>query len=269
MENLIRHIERTVLHPYGRGKGPSFTLSLYDTGIPHPGGGTWRGFRFYQHHKGMKSGVLFQGTEAPGRDPIPSILDRLTRAPGDTPDESTADASPDQLTFLLQHAPAVRREAARRFAWDVKTANLRADLEVVYQARHLRGPGARHRMTLGVLTAQGATKAEARESLISQIGHQVSAVPVFRVGALTGLVYARYPHGEDTVLQTVDPRRPEAPLGDSLRFKAANQRDAEEIAETMIAEAERRAPPAPPSRPSVRPSARSMRPRVPSIRAFS
>jgi hypothetical protein len=273
---LAVHLTRVVLHPYGRQKSPSYTLSLYDTGVPHgEGKGRWFGYRLYEHIKGQKSTVIFWGADEKGGantgDVMLRLIDRLTTRPGDTVGEGERALTPEQLNFLITHASALRAEAQRRFGWAEKLVHLRSDLEAVYHSRALKGHGPRHRFVLGVLQSSGATKSEARRNLELALGAHASALPRIVVGEVTGFVYVQYAHGADTVVQIVDVDVPHAPLKDSARFSAASQAEADDIADTWIAQTERehrgRSVPehqvsiAP--RPALRPSARaSIRPRA-------
>jgi hypothetical protein len=265
------HITRVVLHPYGRSQSPSYTLSLYDTGIPLPDAhGHYYGYRLYEHFRGAPSTVLFSGSDYRGTSTGEAVLDlinRLTTRPGDTTAEHTVLYTPGQLQFLVSHAAALRTEAVRRFGWSDKLVHLRSDLEAVYSHRSLKGQGPRHRFALGVLTGQGDTRTEARRSLETALGAHASALPRFQIGGVTGVVYAQFQHGRDTVIQVVDPRSPEQPLGDSARFSAKSLADADDTVDTFVAEAERlarseRVPP-----PVARPAARASRmPGVPDVR---
>lgn len=261
------HLTRTVLHPYGRGKGVSYTISLYDTGIPLPDThGHWIGYRLYQHTPGLKgSHVLFSGSDVRGGgntgDIMLALIDRLTTRPGDVLGERTQELTSQQLDFLVTHASALRQEATRRFGWTEALVHLRSDLEAVYHSRELRGHGPRHRMALGVVEGSGRTKTAARRELEAAIGAHASSMPRFTVGVVTGVVYAQFPHGKETVIQVVNPRDPENPLGDSARFHAKSANEADDIADTYIVEAERAAASARP--PTSRPSARAARPSLP------
>lgn len=274
------HLTRVVLYPYGRSQSPSFTLSLYDTGLPvvvsdMPGGrsGRYWAYRLYQHTKGAKSTVLFQGSDyvptAGTGEAILDMVNRLTTRPGDTTHEHTVLYTPEQLQFLVTHATALRNEAGRRFGWSEKLVHLRSDLEAVYSHRALKGHGPRHRFALGVLTGQGDTRATAKASLEGALGAHASALPMFQIGGVTGVVYAQFQHGRDTVVQVIDPRNPENPLGDSARFSARSVKDADETTDTFIAEAERAARSRDVNAP-VRPRARAQRtPSISSIRVMA
>ena len=102
------HITRTVLHPYGRAQSPSYTLSLYDTGLSAPTGGRYWAYRLYEHVKGQKSTVLFQGSDyvpqAGTGEAILDLVNRLTTRPGDTVAETGVQYTPAQLQFLVTHA---------------------------------------------------------------------------------------------------------------------------------------------------------------------
>ena len=81
----------------------------------------------------------------------------------------------------------------------------------------------------------------ARANLETALGAHASALPRFQIGGVTGVVYAQFQHGRDTVIQVIDPRNPEAPLGGSARFAARSVKDADETTDTFIAGAEREA----------------------------
>lgn len=263
------HLTRVVLHPYGRGKGASFTLSMYDTGLTTPRigdvpGVRWLGYRLYMHpHKGAKSVVLFQGSDltTPESDlgeVMLALVNRLTTRPGDTENEATTERTPEQLHFLVTHAHAVRGEAQRRFAWAESLVHLRSDLEAVYHHRQLAA-GPKHRMVLGVLEGMGRTRSEARRALESALGAHASAVPRIQVGGVTGDVYVQYPKGMQTVVQIVHPYLADNPLGETATFTtAATMAENDDIVDTWVAECERRVKSlAPSERRSARPRARA------------
>jgi hypothetical protein len=105
------HITRVVLHPYGRSQSPSYTLSLYDTGIPLPDAhGHYYGYRLYEHFRGAPSTVLFSGSDYRGTSTGEAVLDlinRLTTRPGDTTAEHTFAQGP-------RPPPPVRARCAHR-----------------------------------------------------------------------------------------------------------------------------------------------------------
>lgn len=113
-------IRRVVLRPYARGRGPVFTLSLYEAA---PSCGRERlGYRLAARD-GDRSAVVFEGADF-GPSPlhahdsdeaVGALLTFLTLRPGDTDPGYFAGYTPAQRAFCDAHAEALASEAARRF----------------------------------------------------------------------------------------------------------------------------------------------------------
>ncbi len=270
------HLLRRTLRPYGTGN-LVVTLSLWDTGNEHPQGGNWLTYRLYSSMpgSGKRTEIVFEGTTAPAMDPddvAVRLIDRLTRRPGDEGTEEEA-WTPTQLDWVLHHGRAVREVAVNRLAWSIPTAQqLRAGFDVVYAKRVDPRAALRHQYSSGVVMAAARTKTEAKTAFARAVGGQLSSLPVFRVGVNSRQVYALYPHGADWVLQVVDPTRPQAPLGESVRFQAGTVAEAEALLTKTMGTREGKAPisvppPAgprvatpPPPQPKKRPKARAWQP---------
>jgi hypothetical protein len=128
MRDIIR---RCVFRPYAKGRGPVFTLTMWDTG--RQCGGKWQvGYRLtmsdsiHYTHVGtryVKRDVLFEGEDF-GCSPLHAIdsdasveglMSFLTLRPGDTDHEYFADYTPAQLDYCAQHAEALHAEVQARF----------------------------------------------------------------------------------------------------------------------------------------------------------
>lgn len=229
------HLGRYVLRPDGP-KGISFTLSMYDTGIPDGTGGTWIGYRLYQRPPDgdRKGSVLFENrlqAPTPTKDPADLaklILDTLAVGPGDISPDPTESYTPEQLAWATKWGAKVRQAAKEKFGWmDKDLKPLRADfLDITYKHRDDYKAHKRHQMNTGVIQVSARTKREAVADLRAAIQNHISALPQFKVGEVSKQVYCLFPHGAEQVIQVVRPQHPESPLGDSLRFKAKDLEDA-------------------------------------------
>jgi hypothetical protein len=233
------HLLRRTIRPYGKGQ-ITVTLSLWNSGIPCPdaasdlpGVQNWIVYRLYAHMPRKKAQIVFEGADQPPQadmdDVAVNVLDRLTRLPGD-PGAEDESWTPEQLDFVLKHGRALRIAATERLAWSMPSpAQLRLGFEVIYTRRADTRANFRHHYSAGVLGVAARTKTEAKAAFGQAIGSHLSALPEFRVGAVSKEVYALYPHGTDWVIQVIDPTKPQAPLGESLRFAAATSEEAKGI----------------------------------------
>lgn len=110
--------------------GPSFTLTMWDTGRLSKRGSSVVGYRLTmigQHQATWpltsERTVLFEGEDY-GPSPmhcvdsnaaVEDLMAFLTCKPGDTDSEYFASYKPHQLNYCRQHAEALRSEVDRRF----------------------------------------------------------------------------------------------------------------------------------------------------------
>lgn len=237
---------RRTFRPKALG-GRSYTLTLFDSGAPHPAGGFWLAWRLYQHDPSMgrRGRLLFAGADqeppsAPDGllDAARAIMERLTVRPGDLagPDDPTALYSPDQLAFAVRDAAPLREAVRQRLGWRAGVPfNLRADLEATYSSKTLATPaGRRHRCELGVLRVEADSKQEARQLLAAGVLGQCSAEPELEVGQRTRDVYALWPLGTEWVIQLIHPNQADV-VGQRQQFTAANREAARERFRVMVA----------------------------------
>jgi hypothetical protein len=115
------------LTPYMTGKGPTFTLELWD------GGERWEGsfrrqyvfYRLTMREPGKASVVLFSGHDIglpmfqrnaiDSDETVASVLGWLTLKPGDTDADFFASYTPAQLAFASEHAESLSCYATERF----------------------------------------------------------------------------------------------------------------------------------------------------------
>lgn len=119
-DNILRRVR---LAPYRKGCGPTFALTIWDTGCLHRGGPQYAiGYRLTMHEAGKRT-VLFQGEDF-GCSPmhaidsdacVESLMVFLTLRPGDTDREYFADYTPAQIDYCEQHAEALGVECTDRF----------------------------------------------------------------------------------------------------------------------------------------------------------
>lgn len=114
-------IRRTILRPYRKGIGPTFTLTIYGPG--HMRGNRWNlDYRLTQRD-GRKSVTLFEGSDfcpSPlhawdSDDTVASLLSFLTLRPGDTDAEYFDGYTDAQRDFCAKHAEALSCEVIGRF----------------------------------------------------------------------------------------------------------------------------------------------------------
>lgn len=275
------HLRRYVIRPYGRKPAAmpavSVTLSLWNTACPSAGPGTtpFIGWRLYVQDPSLpgasRRGIVVWEADnyipAPDQDVTDiavAIFEHVTTRPGDkcaTPVDHT-QWTPAQLDFAIRHGIATRAEARRRLARSPEELTpLRTDLEVQYSKRKDLGARdavePRHWLRFGLVSANGHTKREAQDALNAAIANHVSHKPEFRVR--NGNVYALLAEGSEYVIQVIHPDRPDAPLGDVLRFQAKDVQEAAVVFDGMLARLGAPAVPALPQTPRKRPAARAPR----------
>ena len=118
----MRHIRTVRLTPYRKGLGPSFTLSIFDTGRTDARGCTILAYALKQREGGHTS-VVFEGTDfrpSPlhaddSNATVAALLGFLTLRPGDTDRDYFEGYTPAQREFCEQHAEALSAESFYRF----------------------------------------------------------------------------------------------------------------------------------------------------------
>lgn len=130
MNRKDSYLRRVVLRPYAKGHGPSFALTLWETGRTDALGKSILRYRFTQcpgilskpGQRRVEPIVLFTGTDfacAPGyaldsNRTAHALINFLTLKPGDTDADYFAEYTPAQLKFAEEHAEAVAYEAECR-----------------------------------------------------------------------------------------------------------------------------------------------------------
>ena len=119
--NIIR---RCIFRPYLKGMGPTFCLTMWDTGrFDGHTAHCYLGYRLTMRESGKPPVVLFEGEDY-GCPPCHSTYDDasveglmgfLTVRPGDTDKEYFANYTPEQLDYCSQHAEALAAEVQARF----------------------------------------------------------------------------------------------------------------------------------------------------------
>jgi hypothetical protein len=122
-----RRIRTVRFNPYIRGRGPTFTLSLYE-----PSDAVVRkyqhrsqspvGYKLTMREPGKTAVVLLQGDygcsprhEIDSDESVRGLLDFLTLRPGDTDAEYFANYSEAQLDYCNKYAATLDVEATARF----------------------------------------------------------------------------------------------------------------------------------------------------------
>jgi hypothetical protein len=121
-EDVLRRVR---LAPYRKGKGPTFSLVMYDTHRTDGRGCTKIGYRLTMREDG-KSTLLFSGEDfagSPGRADdadltAAALLGFLTLKPGDTDAEYFAKYTEAQKAFCDAHAESLATESLYRFGDD-------------------------------------------------------------------------------------------------------------------------------------------------------
>lgn len=114
MQELVR---KCIFRPYIKGRGPAFTLQLFDCGMRDDG-------KYKVGYKlSCKGKTIFAGDDfgcppywtLDGDETVKAIMDFLTLRPGDVEKEYFADYTKDQLNFRDLHAEALYAEVLHRF----------------------------------------------------------------------------------------------------------------------------------------------------------
>ena len=119
-------LRRVILRPYRKGCGPTFTLTVCDTGRRSGGafGRCYLSYRLTMREIGADRAVeLFAGDDfSPGASMtidsdamVSGLLGFLTLRPGDIDQEYFDDYTAAQLEFRSQHAEALNCEVYSRF----------------------------------------------------------------------------------------------------------------------------------------------------------
>jgi hypothetical protein len=114
-------LRRVRFSPYRKGKGPIFSLTIWDTGQRDGRGRTYIGYRLK-----MGKTVLFEGEDFAGSpmhgddsdDNVKALMSFLTLKPGDTDAEYFEQYTEEQLAYCRQHADSLNMEVLARFGWD-------------------------------------------------------------------------------------------------------------------------------------------------------
>ena len=105
--------------PYLKGKGPTFTLTLYDPHLPQNGRSQYP----LGYVLRMDGVILFRGEDY-GCSPlhcidsdasVEGVMSFLTLRPGDTDRDYFADYTPEQLAYCAEHAEALSCYIVDRF----------------------------------------------------------------------------------------------------------------------------------------------------------
>jgi hypothetical protein len=115
---------RTVrFRPYLKGKGPSFTLHLYDVNASDDAGRYGVGYRLMMGRKVIfecldSKGCPYGHHSVDGDKAVRNVMGWLTLKPGDTDADYFAAYSPEQLDFCRSYAEALQLEVMHRFGED-------------------------------------------------------------------------------------------------------------------------------------------------------
>ena len=117
-------IRRVTLRPYRKGMGPSFTLTMWDTGRIDWAGGvrTIVGYKLTMREHG-KATTLFEAEDykpspveaIDSDDSVNGLLGFLTLRKGDTDADWFDGYTPEQLAYCDQHAESLSLAALDRF----------------------------------------------------------------------------------------------------------------------------------------------------------
>lgn len=115
MKDIIR---RCHFQPYLKGAGPTFALTIWDTGRYDRRGQTVLGYRL-----NMDGALLFQGEDFAGSpchaddadETVAALMSFLTLRPGDTDRAHFDTYTPRQLAFCDHHAEALSATCFDRF----------------------------------------------------------------------------------------------------------------------------------------------------------
>jgi hypothetical protein len=116
-------LRRCRFSPYRRGKGPTFTLTTWDTGLQDDYGKWIVGYRLTMREPGKRPIVLFTGEDyhcgagmcADSDESINGLMGFLTLRPGDTDSEYFQDYTEAQLAYCSAHAEMLSCEVYSRF----------------------------------------------------------------------------------------------------------------------------------------------------------
>jgi hypothetical protein len=122
-DNLLRRI---VFRPYATGAGPSFTLTLWDTGEKTDPTHYRLAYRLTQVNVDGTRAVLFRGSDfgcpiyisIDSRECVRSLMSFLTLRPGDTDREYFDSYTKRQQEYCAQHAEALCYAVDDRFGTD-------------------------------------------------------------------------------------------------------------------------------------------------------
>lgn len=120
MKTYAEKIRRVTLAPYGR-KGPTFTLTLWDTGRRDGRGQSYLAYRLTSHGRPIFEGEDFSGSPMHTDDSdatVRSLLTFLTLRPGDTDADYFSEYTPQQIAFRDEHAEYLAWEVTQRFGED-------------------------------------------------------------------------------------------------------------------------------------------------------
>lgn len=229
---------RRILRPYGRSAWPSFTIDTFTTADP-----ARAGWRLHMHAADGTRVMLFERNDLPAspNDPdaeVVAALDWACVRPGDRGDERLDSFTPTQLAWSVRHAAALREEARVRLGWADPTgrlANLRTDIDVVYQVREHLSAAVRHRASAGVVEAHGRTRGACRDALTAALTNHLSALPVLTWGARTGAAYLLFPRGSEWLVQRAMPGQEPEP---AVTLEARNAPEAAEVLARTLAKVE-------------------------------
>lgn len=229
-----RQLLRRTFHPYGK-EGASFSIVLRDG----PAGSS---YQLTAREPGVKKPrTVFDGPAVLSADldeTAASILDVLTRAPGDDESHDFSQYTPPQLDWAVQHAHALRQLVGARLAWQDSKVDLRSDLEATYSRRALGE--LRHRFRFGIVDVAARTKRDAKAGCSDAIRNQCSATPIFGKNGM-GELYALFPRGAEWVIQVLQPGSQDW-LGDVHTFAARTPEEAEAELSRLVNERQSRRP---------------------------
>lgn len=115
MREKIRSVR---LRPYLKGKGPTFSLEVFDTGRTHRRGTALLAYELREGSEIVFSGEDFSPSPMHAIDSdgsIGTLLSFLTLRPGDADAEYFERYTPRQLRFASEHAEALSLESVARF----------------------------------------------------------------------------------------------------------------------------------------------------------
>lgn len=138
------HLRTVRFCPYRRGMGPTFTLTMRDSGKVDSRGVTRIAYRLTMREPGAKRGVVvFDGADYSGSpmhaddsdENVHGLMGFLTLRPGDTDAEYFISYTPDQLAYAINHGEALSCEVDNRYACPECGAALGSDRECHWHGR--------------------------------------------------------------------------------------------------------------------------------------